>query len=107
LVLCQKEITDYLWGLPLVFIAFQRDNDIKSKFLRGNKVDILTKEVNAKTNWNQSQTYFGSKKAYFWGHPVIQAVEAKMLGPFCKIFIFLQNISFLFNQLRAKIIGGL
>ena len=24
----------------------------------------------------------GLNKAYFWGHPVIQAVEAKILGPF-------------------------
>ena len=30
---------------------------------------------------------FRSKKAYFSGHPVIQPVEAEMLGPF-KIFVF-------------------
>ena len=40
--------------------------------------------------WNQSQKNVGLKKAYFWGHPVIQAVEAEMLGPFNKKFIFLQ-----------------
>ena len=45
----------------------------------GKKVDILTKEVNAKKNWNQSQTNFGLKKVYFWGHPLIQAVKAKIL----------------------------
>ena len=33
------------------------------------------------------------KSAYFWGHPVIQAVKAKRLGIFNKIIIFLQNIS--------------
>ena len=44
--------------------------------------------------WNQSQKKFGLKKAYFWGHPVIQAVEDKIHGPFYKnIFLFLQNIS--------------
>ena len=49
-------------------------------------------------NWNQSQKYFGLKKAYFGGHPVIQAVEAKMLRPFYEKLIFLQNISSLKNQ---------
>ena len=42
--------------------------------------------------WNQSQKYFGLKKAYLNGHPVIQAVEAKMLGTFTK-YSFLQNNS--------------
>ena len=41
-----------------------------------------------KKNWNQSQNNFGLKNAYFWGHPVIQAVKAKMLGPLFKKFIF-------------------
>ena len=53
----------------------------------------LTEEANAKKNWNQSQKSFGLIKAYFCGHPVIQAVEAKMIGHIYEKFIFLQNIS--------------
>ena len=69
-------------------IAYYRDNYLKLKFVRGKKVDILTKEANANTIWNQSQTNFGLKKAYFWGQPVIQAVKAKMLGPYSKNLYF-------------------
>ena len=72
----QKVFTIYI-------IAFYRDNDLKLKFVRGKKFDILTKEAK-----NQSQKNVSLKKAYFWGHPVIQANEAIMLGPFCKIPIF-------------------
>ena len=50
------------------------------------------------------------KKAYFWGHPVIQAVEAKIIGPFYKNsyiykILFPEKISF-FYLLRAEIIRG-
>ena len=53
---------------------------------------------------------FLPEKGLFLGHPVIQAVEAKMLGPVYKIFIFLQNIASLkkishFYPLRAEIIA--
>ena len=54
--------------LPYI-IAFYRDNDLKSKFVRGKKVDILTKEAIAKKYWNQIQKNLDLKKAYFWGHP--------------------------------------
>ena len=37
---------------------------------------------------NQSQNFLGLTKSYFWGHPVIQAVKAKMIGPFYKKNIF-------------------
>ena len=39
------------------------------------------------TFWYQSQKKFSLKKVYFWGHPVIQAVEAKILGPVYKKFM--------------------
>ena len=38
------------------------------------------------------------EKGLFWGNPVIQEVEAKMLGPYYQKIIFLQNISSLKNQ---------
>ena len=57
--------------LPTI-IAFQRDNDLKLKFIRGKKAYI----------------YMYMKKTYFGRHPVMQAVEAKRLGPFYKILIF-------------------
>ena len=60
----------WAWGLP-DGPWVDRDNDPKLKFVGRKKVEILTEEANAK-NWNQSP-----KKAYFRGHPVIQAVEAK------------------------------
>ena len=54
-----------VWGLPdgpdggkkstfhhIVCIAFYRDNDLKLKFDWEKKVDILTKEANAKKNGN-------------------------------------------------------
>ena len=74
--------------LPYI-IAFYRDNDLKLKFVRGKKVDILTKEANAKIFWNQSKKNFGLKKAYFLGHPVVQAVEAQ------NAWTFLQKIHIL------------
>ena len=42
-----------VWTKKLTFyhihiIAFYRENDLKLKFGRGKKVDILTKEANAK-----------------------------------------------------------
>ena len=76
-----------IYILPYI-IAFYRDNDLKLEFGRVEKVNILTKEANAKKKLNQSQKNFGMKKAYFWGHPVIHAVEAKTLGPFYKKFMF-------------------
>ena len=49
----------------------------------------LINQANAK---NQSQINVSLKKAYFWGHPVIQEIEAlKMLGPFYKKIIFDQK----------------
>ena len=45
-----------------------------------------------KLNLESKPKNVGLKKANFWGHPVIQAVRAKMLGPFYKKIIFLQNI---------------
>ena len=44
------------------------------------KVHISTKEVNAK-----KMEIKAKKKAHFWGHPLIQAEEAKMLGLCYKI----------------------
>ena len=44
------------------------------------------------TFWYQRQKKFSLKKVYFWGHPVIQAVEAKILGPVYKKFMWLKNI---------------
>ena len=63
-------------------IDLNRDNDLKLKFLK--KVDILTIEVDKKKG--QSQTNFGLKKAYFWGHPLFLTVQAKLLGIFTKYF---------------------
>ena len=68
-------------------IAFYRENDLKLKFGRGKKVDILTKEANAK-NGIKAKKNVGLKKAYFWGRHVIQSVEAEMLGPFYIFFSF-------------------
>ena len=51
----------------------------------------MTKEANARKSWNQSQNISALKRPIL-GHPVIQAVEAELLGPFYKKFIFLQNI---------------
>ena len=73
--------------LPYI-IAFYRDNYLKLKFVMGKKFDILNKEANANFFWNQSHKNVRLKKAYFWGHPVIQAVEAILFGPFYKIHIF-------------------
>ena len=45
-----------------------------------------------KNIWDQSQNHIGLKKAYFWEHPLMQAVEAHILRYFNNIFIFLVNI---------------
>ena len=68
--------------------AFHRDNDLKSKFVKGKKLTprkSMQKKIKAKKSWPEI--------GLFWGHPVIQAVEARMLEPFNKIFIFLLNLS--------------
>ena len=86
--------------LPFI-IAFYRDNDLKLKFVR------------AKKSWHinqgsQCQKYGIKAKqisAYIWGHPVIQAVDAKMLGPFYKIFRPWKNQPCL-STIWAEIIGG-
>ena len=41
------------------YIAFYRENDLKLKFVRENKVDLLTKDANAKTK-------FGIKAKKCW-----------------------------------------
>ena len=43
---------------------------------KGGKVNILTKEINAK-KFNQSQKKNSAWKKAFFGHTLIQAVEAK------------------------------
>ena len=58
----------WAWGLP-DGPWVDRDNDPEMKFVGKKKVDILTEEANEKK--------FRPEKAYFRGHPVIQAVEAK------------------------------
>ena len=85
-------------------IAFYRDNDLKLKFVREKTVEILTKK-----DKNQSQKNVSLKMAYFWGHPVIQAVEAIMHEPFYKIHIFTKysvpeqsaTVSFIGSKLAA------
>ena len=59
---------------------------VESRSFRGKKVDILTMEVNA--NLESKPENVRLKKAYFLGHPVIQAVEVKMLGLFYKMLYF-------------------
>ena len=59
----------------------------------GGYPDLIGKKIGIKAKKN-----IGLKKVYFWGNPVIQAVEAKMLGPYYQKIIFLQNISSLKNQ---------
>ena len=48
-------------------LYYNRENDLKLKFLRGKKVDILTKEAKAKINLESKQKNFALKKAYFLG----------------------------------------
>ena len=45
--------------------------------LGGKKFTNYSRKSMQKKNWNKSQKL---KKAYFRGYPLIQAVEAKMLG---------------------------
>ena len=69
----------------------------------------LTKEANANFFLESKAKNFGLKKAYFWGHPVIQAVKAKNAWTFLqKIHIFTkefvsEKISH-FYPLQAEII---
>ena len=58
---------------------------------QGEKVDKLTKEAKEEKNLESKPKQIRSEKGLFLGNPVIQAVEAKMLGYFYKKFIVLKN----------------
>ena len=56
--------------------------------LGGKKLTNYSRKSMQKKNWNKSQKL---KKAYFRGYPLIQAVEAKMLGHLYKYY-YIQKI---------------
>ena len=59
------------WGLPDLhyilpyIIAFHRDNDLDKNKIEGKKVDILTKEANAKKTFG-----IKAKKNSVWKRPI-------------------------------------
>ena len=69
------------WGLPDIprvdkkinmipyIIAFYKDNYLKLKFVRGKKVDILTKEANAKQKFGSNPKIVRPEKGLFLGAP--------------------------------------
>ena len=58
------------------------DNDLKLKFVRWKRL----------TYWPGKSIKKNRKKAYFLGHPVIQAVETKMIGLFFTKYSYFYKI---------------
>ena len=73
----------------------------KFNFVRGKM--FFNQGSECKSEWRSKPKKFRPEKAYFLGHPLIQAVEAKMLGLFYKMIIYLQNISSLKKSATFRI----